>query len=91
MSELGSQVNPNSADYKANYAGNKAMAEQLAERQQVVASDRSTRVIELQRQRGKLLTRERIEASLIPAARFWNYRHWQPGICTRAKPPARAS
>lgn len=70
MSELGSQVNPNSADYKANYAGNKAMAEQLAERQQVVASDRSTRVIELQRQRGKLLTRERIEALIDPGGAF---------------------
>ena len=70
MSELGSQVNPNSADYKANYAGNKAMAEQLAKRQQVVASDRSTRVIELQRQRGKLLTRERIEALIDPGGAF---------------------
>ena len=70
MSELGSQVNPNSADYKANYAGNKAMAEQLAKRQQFVASDRSTRVIELQRQRGKLLTRERIEALIDPGGAF---------------------
>ncbi len=70
MSELGSQVNPNSADYKANYAGNKAMAEQLAKRQQLVASDRSARVIDLQRQRGKLLTRERIEALIDPGGAF---------------------
>jgi len=70
MSELGSQVNPNSADYKANYAGNKALAEQLAERQQLVALDRSERVIDLQRQRGKLLTRERIEALIDPGGAF---------------------
>jgi acetyl-CoA carboxylase carboxyltransferase component len=70
MSELGSQVNPNSTEYKANYAANKALAERLTERQQQVAGDRPQRVVDLQRQRGKLLVRERIEALLDTASPF---------------------
>ena len=64
MTELGSQVNLHSADYKANYAANKALAEQLAERQRQVATERPSSVVDLQRQRGKLLVRERIDALL---------------------------
>jgi acetyl-CoA carboxylase carboxyltransferase component len=70
MSELGSQINPNSADFKTNYAANKALAEQLAERQRLAALERPSRVVELQRQRGKLLARERIEALLDPGSPF---------------------
>jgi acetyl-CoA carboxylase carboxyltransferase component len=70
MSELTTHVNPNSAEYKANYAANKALAEQLAERQQRAASERPARVIELQRQRGKLLVRERIDALLDAGSPF---------------------
>lgn len=70
MSEIGSHLNPNSADYKSNYAANKALAERLAERQQQVATDRPARVIDLQRQRGKLLARERIETILDSGSPF---------------------
>lgn len=70
MSELGSQINPNNADFKINYAANKALAEQLAERQQWSSTERPPRVVDLQRQRGKLLPRERIEALLDPGSPF---------------------
>ena len=64
MSELISHLKPNSPEFQANYAHNKALAEQLAARQQQAATDRPPRLIELQRRRGKLLVRERIEALL---------------------------
>ncbi|WP_374688681.1 carboxyl transferase domain-containing protein [Promineifilum sp.] len=70
MSELATHINLNSADYQANYAANKALAEQLAERQQQVAVERPPRVVELQRQRGKLLARERIDALLDAGSPF---------------------
>ena len=70
MTELGSQVHPNSADYKTNYAANKALAEQLAERQRQSATERSPRIVDLQRQRGKLLVRERVDALLDPDSPF---------------------
>jgi len=82
MTELTSQINPNSAEYKANYAANKALAEELAARQKQAATDRPPRVVELQRLRGKLLAHERIDA---------NCHRWPPGICTTVRPPARAS
>jgi acetyl-CoA carboxylase carboxyltransferase component len=64
MSELISNLKPNSPEFQANYAYNKALAEQLAARQQQSATDRPPRLVELQRRRGKLLVRERIEALL---------------------------
>lgn len=70
MTELSSHVNPNSEEFKTNYAANKALAEQLAERQRQVATDRPPRAIELQRQRDKLLVRERIEALLDNGSPF---------------------
>ena len=70
MTELSSHVNPNSEDFKTNYAANKALAEQLADRQRAVATDRSPRSVELQRQRDKLLVRERIEVLLDDGSPF---------------------
>jgi acetyl-CoA carboxylase carboxyltransferase component len=70
MAEIISQINPNSVEYKANYAANKTLAERLVERQQQVAAERPPRVVELQRQRGKLLARERIEAILDSGSPF---------------------
>ena len=70
MTELTSRIDPNSAEYRANFAANKALAERLAERQTAVATDRPPRLIELQRLRGKLLARERIEALLDPGSPF---------------------
>ena len=70
MTELSSHINPNSEEFKANYAANKALAEQLADRQRAVATDRSPRSVELQRQRDKLLVRERIEVLLDDGSPF---------------------
>jgi acetyl-CoA carboxylase carboxyltransferase component len=64
MTEITSRVDPNTSDYKRNYAENKALAERLAERQNRVATERPVKVIDLQRQRGKLMARERIDALL---------------------------
>ncbi|MEZ4516486.1 MAG: carboxyl transferase domain-containing protein [Chloroflexota bacterium] len=70
MSEIPTQIKPTSADYKTNYAYNKRLAEELAERQSQAALDRPSRVLERQRARGKLLVRERIEALLDPGSPF---------------------
>ena len=70
MSEIISQINPNSSEFKSNYEYNKALADELHRRQQMVAQERPQRVIERQQQRGKLLVRERIEAILDPASPF---------------------
>jgi acetyl-CoA carboxylase carboxyltransferase component len=70
MTELVSRVDPNSPEYKANFAVNKALAEVLAERQNLAATVRPGRVIEIQRQRGKLLVRERIDALLDAGSPF---------------------
>jgi len=70
MTELPTHINPNSSEFKANFAANKALAEILTDRQQQAAGERSPRVVDLQRQRGKLLVRERIEALLDPGSPF---------------------
>ncbi|MBK8985604.1 MAG: methylcrotonoyl-CoA carboxylase [Chloroflexi bacterium] len=64
MSQLVSHLHTNSSDYQTNYAHNKALAEQLHERQKQAAAERPSATIARQRQRGKLLVRERIEAIL---------------------------
>ena len=64
MSQITSHIDTNGAEYKANYRHNKALAEQLHDRQEAVAYDRPERTIERQRRRDKLLVHERIEALL---------------------------
>lgn len=64
MSEIVSHINPNSPEFQANYDHNYALAEQLKTRQRQAASERPSRVIQRQRDRGKMLVRERIEAIL---------------------------
>ncbi|MEW5985080.1 MAG: carboxyl transferase domain-containing protein [Chloroflexota bacterium] len=64
MVQLTSRINTNSNEYKENFAHNKALADQLAERQQQVVHDRPRRALDLLKERGKLLVRERIEAIL---------------------------
>ncbi len=64
MSQLVSHLHTNSDEYQTNYAHNKALAEQLHERQQHAAAERPSSTIQRQRDRGKLLVRERIEAIL---------------------------
>jgi acetyl-CoA carboxylase carboxyltransferase component len=70
MSELISHLDTNSPEYKANYQHNKALADQLAQRQQQAAYERPERIVTRQRQRDKLLVRERIEAILDPGSPF---------------------
>jgi acetyl-CoA carboxylase carboxyltransferase component len=70
MSQLISHINTNSPEYKANHAHNKALAEQLHERQQMAAAARPSRTIERHRERGKLLVHERIDAILDEGSPF---------------------
>lgn len=70
MSEIVSQINPNSPEFKANYAHNKALADTLNQRQQQVANDRPARLLQRHRERGKLLVRERINAILDDGSPF---------------------
>jgi acetyl-CoA carboxylase carboxyltransferase component len=64
MTRIMSHLDSNSPEYQENFRHNKALAEQLQERQQAAAFKRSERNVERQRRRGKLLVRERIEAIL---------------------------
>ncbi|MCP4429063.1 MAG: methylcrotonoyl-CoA carboxylase [Chloroflexi bacterium] len=70
MSQIISQININSPDYKTNYEHNQKLAEELAERQRQVASERPQRTINRHLGRGKLLVRDRIEAILDPNSPF---------------------
>ncbi len=70
MTQIYSQVNTNTPEYKQNYEHNKALATQLAERQAKAAFERSERSITRQRKRKKLLVRERIEAILDDGSPF---------------------
>lgn len=70
MSQLISHINTNSPDYKRNFAHNQALATQLHERQQEVATARPSRTIERHRERGKLLVHERIDAILDEGSPF---------------------
>ncbi|MDT8305842.1 MAG: carboxyl transferase domain-containing protein [Anaerolineae bacterium] len=70
MSQITSHVDPNSAEFRANYEHNKALAEELHARQQTAAFDRPERVVTRQRERDKLLVHERIEALLDEESPF---------------------
>ena len=64
MSQIISHIHTDSEEYQQNFTHNQQLVAQLRERQQQAAQERPSRVIERQRQRGKLLVRERIEAIL---------------------------
>ena len=70
MSQIISQINTNSAEYRENYTHNKALAEQLQERQEAATFARPEYVVERQRRRDKLLVHERIEAILDSGSPF---------------------
>ncbi len=70
MTQIISHINTNSPEYQANYAHNKALADQLHERQKTAALERPSRTIQRQRDRGKLLVRERIDAILDEGSPF---------------------
>ncbi len=64
MSEIISRIDPHGEEFNANFKQNKALAVELGERQQAAAYARPERTIERQRERGKLLVHERIDALL---------------------------
>lgn len=70
MSEIISHLNINSPEYKANFAHNKALADQLQERQSAVANERPSHTIQRHQERGKLLVRERIDGILDEGSPF---------------------
>lgn len=70
MPPINSQLNTNSPDYQQNFAHNQALAAELHQRQQDAAHNRPERIIQRQRQRDKLLVRERIDAILDDGSPF---------------------
>ncbi len=70
MPQLQSHLNTNSSEYQENLAHNQALADELRQRQQAAAHDRPARTIERQRQRDKLLVRERVDAILDDGSPF---------------------
>lgn len=70
MTKFISRVDTNSPEYLENRAANLKLKQLLEERHRRVAYDRPERVIARQRQRGKFLARERIEAIIDPGSPF---------------------
>ncbi|GAB4509604.1 MAG: carboxyl transferase domain-containing protein [Anaerolineae bacterium] len=70
MAVLKSHLNPNSDDFKQNYAHNCTLIEQLAERQTQVRQGGSASARQRHVERGKLLPRERVELLLDPGTPF---------------------
>ncbi len=64
MSQIISHINPHNSEFRANHEHNKSLVNQLMKRQKMAASERTSRVIQRQRDRGKLLVRERVDAIL---------------------------
>ncbi len=64
MSEIISRIDPDGEEFNTNFNHNKALVGELQERQQEAAFQRPDRVIQRQRDRGKLLVHERIDALL---------------------------
>lgn len=62
MSEIISRIDPDGEEFNTNFNHNKALVGELQERQQEAAFQRPDRVIQRQRDRGKLLVHERIDA-----------------------------
>lgn len=70
MSQLHSQINPNQAEYQANFAHNQALARQLHDRQHEVRETRPQSILDLQAKRGKLPVHERINLILDEGSPF---------------------
>jgi acetyl-CoA carboxylase carboxyltransferase component len=70
MAQIVSRIRPGSAEFQHNYRHNKSLADELHRRQRLAASERKKSTLERQRQRGKLLVRERIEAILDHGSPF---------------------
>jgi acetyl-CoA carboxylase carboxyltransferase component len=70
MSQIISHIHIDSDEYQRNFSHNRALAEQLAERQRQVAHERPQRTVDRHRQRGKFLVHERIEMILDEGSPF---------------------
>lgn len=70
MSQIVSHLNTQNPDYRTNFEHNRSLANELRDRQDRVANERPPRVIQRQRERDKLLVRERIEALLDSESPF---------------------
>lgn len=70
MSQIISQIQTQSAEFKANAGHNRKLAQQLRARQKAAAFDRPAYIIDRQRKREKLLVHERIEALLDAESPF---------------------
>jgi acetyl-CoA carboxylase carboxyltransferase component len=70
MSEIISRIDPDSEEFNINFKHNKALADELRDRQQEAAFLRNERTIQRQRDRGKLLVHERIDALLDEGSPF---------------------
>jgi acetyl-CoA carboxylase carboxyltransferase component len=64
MSQIISHINPQNSEFRANHEHNKSLVSQLMKRQKIAASERPLRVTQRQRDRGKLLVRERVDTIL---------------------------
>ncbi|HSH05341.1 MAG TPA: carboxyl transferase domain-containing protein [Anaerolineae bacterium] len=70
MSQIVSRINPNSPEFKQNEKHNRALADQLRQRQDKVVNDRRQSTVDRHLGRGKLLVRDRINAILDPNSPF---------------------
>lgn len=70
MSQIISHLQTNTTEYKQNFEHNQQLAQALQERHKEATSTRPGRMVELQRERGKLLVRERINHILDEGSPF---------------------
>ncbi|HXF58225.1 MAG TPA: hypothetical protein VN539_00200, partial [Candidatus Saccharimonadales bacterium] len=70
METLRSHLKTGSPDFQRNRAHHQGLVEDLRRRLDAVAKAASTQAVELQKKRGKLLVRERIERLLDPDTPF---------------------
>ncbi len=70
MTQIMSKISTNSSEFLQNEKHNRRLAKHLDERQQLAAYQRSQAIIDRQRERGKLLVRERVEAILDEGSPF---------------------
>ncbi len=70
MTQIISHINPQNPEFRANHEHNKSLVNQLMKRQKMAASERASRVTQRQRDRGKLLVRERVDAILDDESPF---------------------
>ena len=68
---LKSQINTNSEEFKENYNHNKAVVEEYKKILEEVRNKRDEKAVKLQRERGKLLARERVLKLIDPNTPFF--------------------